>query len=42
MKIYYPLTIDLYNPYLLPVMNAQQNNIGRGGDGDAYRWRCGD
>jgi hypothetical protein len=30
MKIYYPLTIDLYNPYLLPVMNAQQNNIGRG------------
>lgn len=30
MKIYYPLTIDLYNPYPLPVMSAQQNNIGRG------------
>lgn len=30
MKIYYPLTIDLYNIWPLPVMTAQQGNSGRG------------
>lgn len=30
MKLYYPITVDLYKPYPLPIMEAQQNNIGRG------------
>lgn len=30
MKLYYPLTIDLYKLWPLPVMTAQQNNAGRG------------
>ena len=30
MKLYFPLDIDLYNPSPMPVMEAQQNNIGRG------------
>ena len=30
MKLYYPITVDLYQPYPLPIMEAQQNNIGRG------------
>ena len=30
MKLYYPITVDLYNPYPLPRMNAQQYNVGRG------------
>lgn len=30
MKLYYPITVDLYKVYPLPQMDAQQNNIGRG------------
>lgn len=30
MKLYYPITVDLYKPYPLPMVEAQQNNIGRG------------
>lgn len=30
MKLYYPITVDLYNPYHLKKMNAQQDNAGRG------------
>lgn len=30
MKLYYPITVDLYKPYPIPIMEAQQNNIGRG------------
>nr|DAM46747.1 MAG TPA: Baseplate component [Caudoviricetes sp.] len=30
MRLYYPIEIDLYKPYPLPVMEAQQGNIGRG------------
>ena len=30
MKLYYPITIDLYKVWPLPVMTAQQNNVGRG------------
>ena len=30
MKLYYPITVDLYQPYPLPLVEAQQNNIGRG------------
>ena len=30
MRLYYPIEVDLYKPYPLPVMEAQQNNIGRG------------
>ena len=30
MKLYMPITIDLYNIYPLRVLNLQQNNIGRG------------
>ena len=30
MRLYYPIEVDLYKPYPLPVMDAQQNNIGRG------------
>lgn len=30
MKLYFPLDIDLYNPSPMPVMEAQQHNIGRG------------
>lgn len=30
MRLYYPIEIDLYKPYPLPIMDAQQNNIGRG------------
>lgn len=30
MKLYLPITVDLYNVYPLSVMNVQQNNIGRG------------
>lgn len=30
MKLYYPITVDLYNIYPLPIMPAQQANIGRG------------
>ena len=30
MTIYYPITVDLYNKFPLPIMDAQQNNIGRG------------
>ena len=30
MKLYMPITIDLYNIYPLRVLNLQQNNVGRG------------
>lgn len=30
MRLYYPITVDLYKPYPLPLVEAQQNNIGRG------------
>lgn len=30
MKLYLPITVDLYNIYPLPVINTQQYNIGRG------------
>ncbi len=30
MKLYLPITVDLYNIYPLKVLNLQQNNIGRG------------
>lgn len=30
MKLYYPITVDLYNTYPLQKMTAQQNNTGRG------------
>lgn len=30
MKLYYPITIDLYKVYPLQVMEAQQGNVGRG------------
>lgn len=30
MKLYFPITVDLYNPHPLPRMNAQQHNVGRG------------
>lgn len=30
MKLYYPLTINLYKIWPLPIITAQQNNIGRG------------
>ena len=30
MKLYYPITVDLYKPYPLPLVETQQNNIGRG------------
>lgn len=30
MKLYYPITVDLYNLYPLKKMDAQQYNIGRG------------
>ncbi len=30
MKLYFPITVDLYNIYPLPIMNIQQHNIGRG------------
>lgn len=30
MKLYLPITVDLYNIYPLRVLNLQQNNIGRG------------
>ena len=30
MKLYFPITVDLYNLYPLKVMTAQQNNAGRG------------
>lgn len=30
MKIYYPISVDLYNQYPLQVITAQQANIGRG------------
>lgn len=30
MKLYLPITVDLYNTYPLAVMNAQQYNTGRG------------
>ena len=30
MKLYYPINVDLFRPYPLPIMDAQQNNIGRG------------
>ena len=30
MKLYYPIEVDLFRPYPLPIMEAQQNNIGRG------------
>lgn len=30
MKIYYPITVDLYNVYPIKKVIAQQNNIGRG------------
>lgn len=30
MKLYYPITVDLYHLYPLKKMNAQQDNIGRG------------
>lgn len=30
MKLYCPITVDLYNLYPLAVMKAQQNNTGRG------------
>ena len=30
MRLYYPIEVDLFRPYPLPIMEAQQNNIGRG------------
>ena len=30
MKLYYPIEVDLFRPYPLPIMEAQQNNVGRG------------
>lgn len=30
MKLYYPITVDLYKPYPIPIVEAQQNNVGRG------------
>lgn len=30
MKLYYPITVDLYKIYPLPIMPAQEANIGRG------------
>ena len=30
MKLYYQIEVDLFRPYPLPIMDAQQNNIGRG------------
>lgn len=30
MKLYYPITVDLYKPYPFPLVEVQQNNIGRG------------
>lgn len=30
MKLYHPLTVDLYNLWPLPVVSAQQGNVGRG------------
>lgn len=30
MRLYLPITVDLYNIYPLPIMKAQQYNIGRG------------
>lgn len=30
MRLYYPIKVDLFRPYPLPIMEAQQNNIGRG------------
>lgn len=30
MKLYYPIAVDLYSVYPLPVMTAQQANVGRG------------
>ena len=30
MKLYYPITVDLYNLYPLPIMPAQEADIGRG------------
>lgn len=30
MKLFYPITVDLYKPYPLPVMPAQEANAGRG------------
>lgn len=30
MKLYKAITVDLYNPYPLPITNAQQHNVGRG------------
>lgn len=30
MKVYYPIAVDLYSVYPLPVMPAQQANVGRG------------
>lgn len=30
MKLYYPITVDLYNLYPLKKMDAQQYNVGRG------------
>ena len=30
MKLYKPITVDLYNTYPLPRMSAQQHNVGRG------------
>ena len=30
MKLYLPITVDLYNIYPLRVLNLQQNNVGRG------------
>ena len=30
MKLYYPITVDLYNLYPLKKMDAQQGNVGRG------------
>lgn len=30
MKLYYPIAVDLYSVYPLPVMPAQQANVGRG------------
>lgn len=30
MKLYLPITVDLYNIYPLKILNLQQNNIGRG------------
>ena len=30
MKLYYPITVDLYKLRPLPIMPAQEANIGRG------------